>query len=78
MSSGDFFICICFATFGVFIDIEKKKKTYEYLKQDKSTWYCIVCTKEFFPFSKLNDENLKLTLKGAKIKFVNVAQKRIL
>ena len=40
-------------------------------------WYCIVCTKELFPYSKLNDENLILTLKGKKIKFINVAQKRI-
>ena len=54
------------------------KQTYEYLKQDKSTWYCIVCTKELFPFSKLNDENLILILKGKKIKFVNVAQRWIL
>ena len=51
------------------------KQTYEYLKQDKSMWYCIACTREPFPFSKLNDENLILTLKGKKIKFVNVAQK---
>ena len=51
------------------------KQTYEYLKQDKSMWYCIVCAKELFPSSKLNDENLILTLKGKKIKFVNVAQK---
>ena len=41
-------------------------------------WYCIVCTKELFPFSKLNDENLILTLIGKKIKFVNLAQMRIL
>ena len=54
------------------------KQTYEYLKQDKSMWYCIVCTKELFPFSKLNDENLILTLIGKKIKFVNLAQMRIL
>ena len=54
------------------------KQTYEYLKQDKSTWYCIVCTKEIFPFSKPNEEILILTLKGKTIKFVNVAQKRIL
>ena len=38
----------------------------------------MVCTEELFPFSKLNNENLILTLKGKKIKFVNVAQKRIL
>ena len=43
------------------------KRTYEYLKQDKSMWYCIVCTKELFPFSKLNDENLILTLKGKRL-----------
>ena len=54
------------------------KQTDEYLKQDKSTWHYIVCTKRLFPFSKLNDENLILTLKDKKIKYVNVAQKRIL
>ena len=54
------------------------KQTYEYLKQDKSMWYCIVCAKELFPFSKLNDEHLILTLKSKKVKFVNVAQKWIL
>ena len=54
------------------------KQTYEYLKQDKSTWYYIVCAKELFPFSKLDDENLILAAKGKKIKFVNVTQKRIL
>ena len=54
------------------------KQTFEYLKQDKSTWYCIVCTKELIPFSKLNGENLILTQKDKKIKFVNVAQKQIL
>ena len=31
-----------------------------------------VCTKELFPISKLNDENLIVTLKGKKIKSVNV------
>ena len=41
-------------------------------------WYCIVCAKELFPFSKLNNENLILTLKGKNIKFVHVAQKQIL
>ena len=51
------------------------KQTYEYLKQDQSTWYCILCTKEPFPFSKLKDEYLILTLKGKKIKFVNVGSK---
>ena len=56
----------------------QSSQTYEHLKEDKSTWYCIVCTEELFPFSKLNNENLILTLKDKKIKFVNVAQKRIL
>ena len=38
----------------------------------------MVCTKELITFSKLNGENLILTQKDKKIKFVNVAQKQIL
>ena len=35
----------------------------------------MVCTKEFLPFSNLNDKNLTLTLKKKKLKFTNVAEK---
>ena len=53
------------------------KQTLEYLKKDKSKWFCMVCTKEFLLFSNLHDKNLILTVKGKKLKFTNVAEKRI-
>ena len=53
------------------------KQTFEYLKKDKSKWFCMVCTKEFLPFSNLDDTNLILTVKGKKMKFTNVVEKRI-
>ena len=34
------------------------KQTYEMLKKDSSQWFCIVCMKELFPFSNLNDKDL--------------------
>ena len=37
----------------------------------------MVCTKEFLPFSNLDDKNLILTVKGKKMKLTNVAEKRI-
>ena len=37
----------------------------------------MVCTKEFLPFSNLDDKNIISTVKGKKLKFVNVAEKRI-
>ena len=37
----------------------------------------MVCTKEFLPFSNLDDKNLILTVKGKKKKFADVAEKRI-
>ena len=37
----------------------------------------MVCTKEFLPFSNLDDKNLILTVKGKKTKLTNVAEKRI-
>ena len=37
----------------------------------------MLCTKEFHPFSNLDDKNLILTVKGKKNKFTNVAGKRI-
>ena len=37
----------------------------------------MVCTNEFLPFSNLDDKNLMLTVKGQKLKFTNVAEKRI-
>ena len=53
------------------------KQTFEYLKKDKSKWFCMVCTKEFLPSSNLDDKNLMLTVKGKTSKFTNVAEKRM-
>ena len=53
------------------------KQTFEYLKRDKSKWFCMVCTTEFLPFSNFDDTNLILTVKGKKLKFTNLAEKRI-
>ena len=40
---------------------------YEWLKSSDSYWYCIKCLNDFTPFSKLNKEELKLTLKNLDI-----------
>ena len=53
------------------------KQTFEYLKKDNSKWFCMVCTKEFLPFSNLDDKNLILTVKRRKLKFTNVTEKWI-
>ena len=37
----------------------------------------MVCTKEFLPFSSIDDKNLILTVKGKKMKLTNVVEKRI-
>ena len=37
----------------------------------------MVCTKELLPFSNPDDKNLILTVKGKKMKFTNIAEKRI-
>ena len=37
----------------------------------------MACTEVFLPFSNLDDKDLILTVKGEKMKFTNVAEKRI-
>ena len=53
------------------------KQTFEYLKKDKSKWFGMVSTKEFLPFSNLDDKNFILTVKGKQMKFTNVAKKQV-
>ena len=43
------------------------KQSFEYLKKDKSKWFCMLCIKEFHSFSNLDDKNLILTVKGKKL-----------
>ena len=50
------------------------KKTFEYLKKDKSKWFYMVCIIELLLFYNLDDKNLILIVKGKKLKFTNVAE----
>ena len=49
---------------------------YNLLIEDESTWYCISCSKDLYPFSSLNDSEFHKTIQGKKIKFLTVAKKR--
>ena len=53
------------------------KQTYELLKKDKTTWYCIDCTKNILPFSNVDNKELLYITKGKIIKFTGVSEKRI-
>ena len=52
------------------------KQTYEILKKDNSQWFCIVCMKELFPFSNLNDKEFITTTLGKQIKFTSISKKQ--
>ena len=53
------------------------KQTYKFLQNKINTkWFCIICTKEFLPFSNLNNEEFIHTVKGTKIKLTHVAEKQ--
>ena len=53
------------------------KQTYKLLQNEKNTkWFCIICSKEFLPFSNLSNEEFIHTVKGKKIKFTHVAEKQ--
>ena len=55
------------------------KRTHNLLQKDhNSTWYSTVCTKDFLPFSKLNDEELIYTIKGKKkLKLIHLALRHV-
>ena len=54
------------------------KQTCTFLQKDhKSKWYYIICTKDFPPFSNLNNEEFLYTVKGKKLKFTHVAPKHV-
>ena len=48
------------------------KQTYSYLKSDSSNWFCISYTKEFLPFSGIEDGEFAHATLGKKIKFTHV------
>ena len=51
-------------------------QTYKLLIEDETTWYCISCSKDLYPFSSLNDCEFHKTIQGKKIKSLTVAKKR--
>ena len=54
------------------------KQTYKLLQKDKNShWFCIICTKEFLPFSNLNNDEFIHTVKGKKLKFTHVTKKKL-
>ena len=54
------------------------KKTYKFLQKDhKSKWYSIICTKDFLPFSNLNNDKFLCTVKDKKLEFTYVAPKHV-
>ena len=38
--------------------------TYKHLMESNETWFCIICSKELFPFSNITNMDLHLTLQG--------------
>ena len=52
------------------------KQKYRLPQIDKNLhWFCIICTKDFLPFSYLNNGEFVHTVKGKKIKFTHVTKK---
>ena len=45
------------------------------MKKEKASWSCIECSKDVFPFSKLNETNFLTTIAGKKLKFITTRKK---
>ena len=51
-------------------------QTYNLLKEDEITWYCISRSNDVFPFSSLTDNDFHTIIQGKKINLVTIAKKR--
>ena len=51
-------------------------QTYRLLERDETTWYCISCSKDLFPFFSLNDNDFHTTIEGKKNKIYFCKQKK--
>ena len=51
-------------------------QTYNLLLNDNSVWYCLACSKKFFPFSTLNENEFHSTIQGKKIEIKTLSRKR--
>ena len=53
------------------------KQTYRLLQKKNSHCFCIIFTKDFLPFSELNNDEFVHTIKDKKIKFTHVTKKTL-
>ena len=53
--------------------MQQNKQTYNYIKSDSSHWFCISCTKEFLPFSGIENGEFAHATLGKKIMFTLVS-----
>ena len=51
-------------------------QTYNILKKEKASWSCIECSKDVFPFSKLNETDFSTIIVGKKLKFITTRKKQ--
>ena len=52
-------------------------QTYNLLREDETTWHCISCSKDLFPFSSCTDTDFHTTIQGKKKNFVTIATKEL-
>ena len=45
------------------------------MKKENASWSCIECSKDVFPFSKLNETDFSTTIAGKKLKFITIRKK---
>ena len=50
-------------------------QTYNISKKEKASWSCIECSKDVFPFSKLNETNFSTAIAVKKLKFITIRKK---
>ena len=46
-------------------------------KDQKSKWFCIICTKEYLTFLNLSNEDFIHTIKSKNIKFTHAVKKKV-
>ena len=50
-------------------------QTYTILKKEKASWSCVECSKDVFPFLRLNESDFSTTIAGKKLKFITTRKK---
>ena len=52
-------------------------QTYDLLRKDNTQWFCIECSKDQIPFSKLNNNEFHHTILGKKIKLLATTERNL-